>query len=308
MPKNQTTAAQAARQDTNDGTKYTTALRARQAAASKRAPVLRFLAQQSGHLYELVGGITAAWARTGLRVLLLEEADDAWRYNVAARGRRRRLEPVTAPEPVTTVLWEQPAGAGTLVHQTCLWELRGPGSDRGLPQRDRTPVREAAAAARQAHDVVVLLPHRGWAYPDRELATTSVVLAEVDEFPHTDCRVAVPGTDEERGAPLTPEQCAAVLRERYLSFIFGFPLPPITLDGLIWLAHGELPVDGAYLGRVDRDMERAGLRPLGWATSARLPLRYRQLPSPEQLSGADFVLPYREIAARLRQVLGSLPA
>ncbi|MFF2080649.1 hypothetical protein ACFVXG_38525 [Kitasatospora sp. NPDC058162] len=308
MPKHQTTAAQAARQDVKTGAKYTTALRTRRAAAPARTAVVRFLAQESGHLYELIGGIAAAWADTGLRVLLLEETDSGWRWTLPS-GRRRQPVTRTEPEPVTVVLWEQLAGPGTLVHHTCVWDVWGPG-DRGMPVHDRTALRTAVAAAREAYDIVVLLPDGSWSYPERELATASIAAVDLNDFPHTDCRVAVPGTYEHRGAPLSPEQCAAVLRERHLSFLYGFGLAalPIEPDGLIWQLHGKAPVDDDYLQRVDRDMARVGLRTLGWATTEPLPLRPRRgLPTPEQLASPDFVGPHREIAARLRQVPGVLP-
>ncbi|MEV7189656.1 hypothetical protein [Kitasatospora sp. NPDC093102] len=309
MPKHQTTAAQAARQDATIGAKYTTALRARRAAAPARTAVVRFLAQESGYLHELIAGIAAAWADTGLRVLLLQETDRSWRWTLPS-GRRQQPVTPTAPEPVTAVLWEQPTGPGTLVHHTCVWDVWGPG-DRGMPARDRTPLRTALAAARDAYDIVVLLPDGSWTSPERELATASIAAVDLNDFPNTDCRVALPGTYEHRGAPLSPEQCAAVLRERHLSFLYGFGLAalPIEPDGLIWQLHGKAPVDDAYLQRVDRDMARVGLRTLGWATTEPLPLRPRgRLPTPEQLGSPDFVRPHREIAARLRQVLDVRPA
>lgn len=314
MPKHQTTAAQAARQDANDGAKYTAALRGRRDAAPARTAVVRFLAEESGHLYELIGGIAAAWAGTGLRVLLLQEADSSWRWTLTGtlpRGRRQQPVVRTAPEPVTAVLWEQPTGPGTLVHHRCVWDVWGPGSDRGMPVRDRTPVRTAVAAARDAYDIVVLLPDGSWSFPDQELATASIAAVGLADFPHTDCRVAVSDTGEHRGAPLSPEQCAAVLRERHLSFLFGFGLSGLSLspDALIWQLRGEVPVDDAYLKRVDRDMARVGLHTLGWATLEPLPLRpSRRLPTSEQLASPDFVRPYRGIAGRLRQVLEDLPA
>ncbi|WP_181160431.1 hypothetical protein [Streptomyces solincola] len=41
----------------------------------------------------------------------------------------------------------------------------------------------ALAGARDAYDVIVLLPKTGWSYPDRENATAHVLLGEVDVFP-----------------------------------------------------------------------------------------------------------------------------
>ena len=55
--------------------------------------------------------------------------------------------------------------------------------------------------------------------------------------------------------------------------------------------HGNGPVDDDYLHRVDCDMARTGLHPLGWTTTQPCPLRAgRQLPTPEQLAAPDFAL------------------
>jgi hypothetical protein len=148
----------------------------------------------------------------------------------------------------------------------------------------------------------------GWSSPEREKATAHVVLGEIDIFPHTDCRTTLPGPGgEERGVPLSPEQSAAVLRERCLSFLFGSPHLPIQLHGVIWQSNGKLPADANYLAGVDRDMNRAGLRPLGWTLSERWPAPHRQLPEPDQLEDLSFVQWYQPIAKRLRTELDALP-
>ncbi|MER7050061.1 hypothetical protein [Streptomyces jumonjinensis] len=312
MPKKQHTAAQKARNDARSGTKYTEALRARtdETDAPQGAHVVRFLAERSGNLFPLVGGIAAAWAHNGQRVLLLEEANDHWMWNFRHPGRsRRKQEPPAPPEPKTTTLWTSPSCPGALVVHTCLWETRGQTKEgnRGFPQRDRGPLQAAVSDARGAYDVIVILPQGGWAYPDREMATAHAVLAEVHDFPHTDCRVVLPGTLEDRGIPLNPEQSAAVLRERCLSFLFGSPHLPVLLDGVVWQSNRTLPVDAAYLAGIDRDMTRAGLRTLGWTTQRSL-TSHRELPEPARLQDPEFVQPYRQIATRLRTALDSRPA
>ncbi|MER5376258.1 hypothetical protein [Streptomyces sp. NPDC002553] len=320
MPKNQSTAAQSARRASRSGEKYTEALRRAKAVDAPHTPhVLRFLAENSGNLHYLVGGIAAAWAHSGQRVLLLQEAENYWRWTTngvfdrrsRGRGRRKKaIEPAAPPEPTTSTLWASPDGPGLLTRHTCMWEVRHPSqeNDRGVPRTDRSPLTAAVADARDAYDVIVLMP-RYWSYPDRETATAHVVLGEIDIFPHTDCRTALPGPrGEEKGVPLSPEQSAAVLRERCLGFLFGSPHLPIQLDGVIWQSNGELPVDADYLAGVDRDMNRAGLRPLGWALSERRPFPYRQLPEPDQLQDPSFVQQYQPIAGRLRTVLDARPA
>ncbi|MFG2227716.1 hypothetical protein [Streptomyces sp. NPDC048644] len=307
MPKHQPTAAQAARNDTRSGGKYTTALRARQATTKTPGThVLQFLAERSGNLHQLVGGIAAALAHSGQRVLLLQEVADYWELAFIRRG-RKKPQPVASPEPETIVLWESPSDRGTLARHTCMWETRGKARPtRGFPERDRSLLQAAVNAARPDYDLIVLMPYGGWAYPVREAATTFVALGEVDDFPHTDCRVFLPESREERGVPLSPEQSAAVLRDRCLSFLFNHL--PVPLDGLIWQSQRKLPVDAAYLAAIDRDMDRVGLRPLGWVTHERWPAPYQQLPEPEQLQDPGFVQPYRPIAARLRTAIDSRPA
>ncbi|MEV0695913.1 hypothetical protein [Streptomyces sp. NPDC050388] len=135
-----------------------------------------------------------------------------------------------------------------------------------------------------------------------------VVLGEIAIFPDADCRTALPGPGgEESGVPLSPEQSAAVLRERCLGFLFGFPSLPIQLDGVIWQSNGELPVDADYLAGVDRDMNRAGLRPLGWTLCERWPDQHRQLPASDRMKDPGFVQRYQPVAGRLRMALDARP-
>ncbi|MDJ0466023.1 hypothetical protein [Streptomyces sp. H27-C3] len=312
MPKNQSTAAQSARRASQAGGKYTEALRRATSDTPPAPHVLRFLAERSGHLYHLVGGIAAAWAHSGQRVLLLEEAEDYWRWTMRPRSRGRRkkeIGPATPPEPTTSTLWASLDGSGLLTRHTCMWQVRHPSqeSDRGLPRTDRSPLAAAVADAQDAYDAIVLLP-KNWSYPDRENATAHVVLGEIDIFPDTDCRTALPGPGgEETGMPLSPEQSAAVLRERCLGFLFGSPHLPIALDGVIWQTNGEPPVDAAYLVGVDQDMDRAGLRPLGWTFTGHWSIPHKQLPEPDQMKDPDFVQQYQPIARLLRTALDARP-
>lgn len=85
------------------------------------------------------------------------------------------------------------------------------------------------------------------------------------------CRGAGRGRRTDGRCRLSPEQSAAVLRKRCLGSLFDFPSLPIRLDGVIWQSNGELPVDVDYLAGVDRDMNRAGLRLLGWTLAGRWP-------------------------------------
>lgn len=155
--------------------------------------------------------------------------------------------------------------------------------------------------------MIVLVP-KHWSYPDRENATAHVVIGEIDIFPDTDCRTALPGPGGgDRGVPLSPEQSAAVLRERCLDFLFGFPHLPILLDGVIWQSNGELPVDADYLAGVDRDMDRTGLCPLGWSLAGRRPHPHKQGPEDDQLKNSSLVQRYQSVAERLRMALDARP-
>ncbi|MFE5974321.1 hypothetical protein ACFQ64_19430 [Streptomyces sp. NPDC056460] len=311
MPK-QTTASQRARKDARAGAKYTEALRARKAGltipAADGPHVVRFLAEHAGSLHHLVGGIAAACAHSGQRVLLLQEASDAWMWAMRPR-RRGRPQPAdaTPPEPETKVLWAAPSDApGRLVHHTCTWAELEPQPDnqrRGLPRYNRGQLHAALEAARADYDVIVLIPDRSWSYPDRELATAHIVLADVDDFPHTDCCNVMSGGREETGTPLSPEQSAAVLRDRCLRFLFfHHPAPPLT--GVIWKTHGKPPVDAAYLAGIDDDMDRVGVPTLGWAPHNKGE-EYKELPDLYQLQDTDFVRPYAPIATRMHEVLSA---
>ncbi|MFE2094843.1 hypothetical protein [Streptomyces sp. NPDC059460] len=178
MPKNQSTAAQTARRASRSGGKYTEALRRAKTSKTAHAQrVLRFLAERSGNLYYLVGGIAAAWAHSGQRVLLLEEAEDYWRWTMGgvgrSRGRRKKeTESTASPESTTSTLWASPDGPEA--RHTFMCETRHPAqeNDRGWPRTDRSPLAAAVADALDAYDVIVLLP-RYWSWASRSCATTS---------------------------------------------------------------------------------------------------------------------------------------
>ncbi|MEU5445363.1 hypothetical protein [Streptomyces griseofuscus] len=97
-----------------------------------------------------------------------------------------------------------------------------------------------------------------------------------------------------------------MLRERCLGFLFGFPNLPIWPDGVIWQSNGELPVDVDYLAGVDREMDWAGLRPLGWTLAGRWPDQHGQLPV-DQMKDPGSVQRYQAVAERRRTDLALLP-
>ncbi|MGW1087406.1 hypothetical protein ACWD4L_13940 [Streptomyces sp. NPDC002596] len=105
---------------------------------------------------------------SGQRVLLLEEAEDYWRWTMSgvgrSRGRRKKeTESTASPEPTTSTLWASPDGPEA--RHTCMCETRHPAqeNDRGWPRTDRSPLAAAVADALDAYDVIVLLP-RYWSW------------------------------------------------------------------------------------------------------------------------------------------------
>ncbi|GGU67918.1 hypothetical protein GCM10010274_65370 [Streptomyces lavendofoliae] len=92
------------------------------------------------------------------------------------------------------------------------------------------------------------------------VATAHVVLGEVDAFPHTDCEPCSLAQSARSRASHSAPSRAAVLRERCLDFLLGFPHLPITVVGVIWQPNWKLPLGADYLAGIDRDMSRVGLR------------------------------------------------
>ncbi|MFJ7497393.1 hypothetical protein ACIQZB_41015 [Streptomyces sp. NPDC097727] len=87
--------------------------------------------------------IAAAWAHSGQQVLLLEEAEDYWRWTMSgvfdrrSRGRRRKeTEPAAPPEPTTSTLWVSPDGPGVPAHRAVLLTSR-PHQHRDYSPRGR---------------------------------------------------------------------------------------------------------------------------------------------------------------------------
>ncbi|MEU5977682.1 hypothetical protein [Streptomyces sp. NPDC047315] len=78
---------QRASRDARQGAKYTTALRTHTGAHPPRGQVIQFLARSLDEHVYVVGGIAAAWARAGLRVLLLRE-----RKNEIRRPKMQRVK------------------------------------------------------------------------------------------------------------------------------------------------------------------------------------------------------------------------
>ncbi len=140
--------------------KCTGALRRAVSRDTQGAPrVLRFLAERSGNLCHLVGGIVAACAHSGQRTLLLEEAEDYWRWTMSGvfgcrgRGRHRQTGPAAPPEPTARALWVSADGSGLLICGTCTGDPPGTGEWRGWPRTVRSPLTPAVADGLRRHSV-----------------------------------------------------------------------------------------------------------------------------------------------------------
>ncbi|WP_052441416.1 hypothetical protein [Streptacidiphilus anmyonensis] len=295
MVKRQPTSAQAARSDARAGGKYTTALREHRARSGAPVPVVQFLADGTDELRPLVDGVSASWAHSGLRVLLLQEAESELRISFPSR-KGQLLQPVPA-EPTTTVLWEQADGPGRLVRHICPWD------EPAVGELDFARLQEAIATEGAGFDVVVLLQRCDRPYRLGEFVTSCVAVARVGQLPHEDCVVRTTNTGELARTPLSPEQCAAVLRLRGLRFLFELgDDDPIPLDGVIWRVRGPLPVTETYLAEVDLDMARFGVRTLAWSIWARSSAWVCGAPRPEQLADPAFVDHYSQASAQVRRV------
>lgn len=78
-----------------------------------------------------------------------------------------------------------------------------------MQETDRGLLKTAVGDARRDCVVTVLIPDLGWSHC-YEIATALVAIAEVEDFPHTDCRSVRPRTFEDQGMPFSFEQSAAV--------------------------------------------------------------------------------------------------
>jgi len=167
------------------------------------------------------------------------------------------------PGPRSTTLWRQDSRqAGLVVRQYIPWHS-------GLADgKTLEPFDEAVRLARQHFDAVVLMERTSW--PSTHVADHFVVLADAQDY-REDIPVSesVPFSyDRQPGRPqypLTPEQSAAVIRDRYLRFLGH---SPVSLLGLITVftrcSQNPAPGPGAdFLKGVEENMRAVGCPLLG---------------------------------------------
>ncbi|MGW6696120.1 hypothetical protein ACWF62_20400 [Rhodococcus sp. NPDC054953] len=243
---------------------------------------VQFLYEDRHDLGVLPLQIAGAWARSGLRVLLLHEYKpapmDMRLYSKRAKERKAAEERQAAwPGHRSTLLWRPTRGSlsgGLLVSQHTPWSIAR--DAQRLPYDD-SPLRTAVGLARSSFDIVVLAGGSGW--PRKAHADHFVLLAETDGLPVSESMVRWqengPATVEQ---PLSPEQSAALLRDRHLRFLHHWYeqlKPPLGMVACSHLLRGgsEPDIDPVFLRAVKDEMSRAGLPLLGLISAAHEGLR-----------------------------------
>lgn len=289
------------------GEKYTK-LRHARSAATQRGHIIQFLTENNGDVKVLPYQIGAAWARQGLRVLMLRDYTAFPRtltlYSRTAKERRAAEARAQAhPGPRSTVLLE--AGhaqcRGLLVEQETVWraEDEAPGHSG--------PLLGAIEAGRSHFDIVVVMA-RG-RYPRVHLADHFVLLAHTEDgIPEQEsvCRCTASGSAAER-VPLTPEQSAAMLRDRHLSFLdCRVPLLGVVVSQTQWTGEPvRWPADG-FLRAVAENMAAVGVPLLGHVAVSRsedLKVFLERQRTPATAAGAPLDPGVAEAARSIRRSL-----
>lgn len=281
MPKAQSTAEQRARRDARKGTKYTTALRAHTQESPSRGQVVQFLARNlHDHVY-IIGGIAAAWAHLGQRVLLLRDREPDVRMPSLERvkGKWVSVEPPSPPGPYSVPLWTpapHKGSQGRLAEQDLAWYSTEASPDRPT----NSPLRDAIGYARETFDFIILLPSFVLSdlWHPYDVADHFIAIAGVGDLPRTERRIGRTGTTQVVHQPqLTPQQSAAVLRDRHLSFLHRHD---VAVHGLV--CHGEAEAhstDPAFYNAVAKDMSDSGVPLLGWVAQPTRFVAFGSLPS-----------------------------
>jgi hypothetical protein len=248
---------------------------------------VQFLTDSFSEVGSLPVQIAGAWARAGLRVLMLHEYEEAPSYlRMHLHSRRTKIRKEAEaridgwPGPRSTVLWQAVPGAGRgiVVSQHAVWSTHS-SEPRGKLSFDDAPLREVMETSRDHFDAIVLMS----SWPQHRYGARCIMLAfsdipDSETIPFTyDHDVPLPRF------PLTPQQSAAVLRDRHLRFLATYanvPLLGMITSNRFSVRQPPRQVDAAFLAGVEEDMEAVGLPLLGHIT-----LRARTLS--ERMSGGD---------------------
>ena len=205
------------------GVRYTQVRHA--APPSRHGRTVQFLLEDQYDLGTLAVQLAAAWARQGMRVLLLHEYKP-YRADMALYSRRARERKDAErrqqewPGHRSTLVWRAasgPAADGLLVEQHVPWST----PPAAPATTHRTPLRDALQQGRRHFDTVVLMGRPTW--PHRELVDHFIVLAASNGAPIAETLTHGALPEELRVRPLTAEQSAALLRERHLNFLYHRP-------------------------------------------------------------------------------------
>ncbi|MEW2577801.1 hypothetical protein [Streptomyces syringium] len=127
------------------------------------------------------------------------------------------------------------------------------------------------------------------------------------DLPRHEHRLRLVGTEQVAlQVRLTPQQSAAVLRDRHLRFLRRSDVTDrIAVRGLV--CHGGARVraaDPAFYDAVAQDMHDSGVPLLGWITRSGGLRPFGSVPSQADLEGTRIVPAYTAVA---RQILNVLP-
>ncbi|WP_328743754.1 hypothetical protein OHT57_00215 [Streptomyces sp. NBC_00285] len=244
------------------GVRYT---QVRQAAPpSRRGRTVQFLLEDQYDLGTLAVQLAAAWARQGMRVLLVHEYKP-YRSDMALYSRRVRERKAAErrqqewPGHRSTLVWRAdsgPGAGGLLVEQHVPWST----PPAAPVATDRTPLRDALQQGRRHFDTVVLMGRPTW--PQRELVDHFIVLAAGNGAPNAETLTHGVLPEERQERPLTAEQSAALLRERHLNFLYH---RPSTFLGMITGSRQQPAAEPepGFVRAVEANMTAAGIPLLG---------------------------------------------
>ncbi|MFD9575576.1 hypothetical protein ACFWBI_37885 [Streptomyces sp. NPDC059982] len=229
----------------------------------------------------IIGGIAAAWARLGLRVLLLSEREHEARVPKLRRvkGEWVPVEPPSPPGSYSTPLWNpfpHQGGRGRLAEQNLHWYETEATADRST----ESPLRQAVAYARESFDLIVLLPSfiLSDLWHPFDVTDHFVAIAGVGDLPRVERRIGRAGAKQVVHRPqLTPQQSAAVLRDRHLGFLSRHG---VAIHGLV--CHGSADARAAdpdFYDAVAQDMSDGGVPLLGWVTQPERLIAFGSLPA-----------------------------
>ncbi|MGW7086596.1 hypothetical protein ACWGH2_24280 [Streptomyces sp. NPDC054871] len=228
----------------------------RTSTPERRCYIVQFLSHER-HLQPsgVASQMAAAWADQGLEVLVVRRPVDRMPRFVTTGGRPRLESPSVEYGPRAPVLWTHPSGRGRLVEYRCPW------ADAASKSYGESPLRQAVAEMRRYFDVILLLDEAEFPAP-RQSAETYVLIAYSD-LPRTQTRLTATADgprSEERA--LTPEQSAAILRDRQLHSVSQLPHP---VTGVVCVSQEDpTAADAAFASAVAADMADSGFPIAGW--------------------------------------------